>query len=125
MFDYITSVPIKHIRLTQYIYKLFFRYECHTFNFDFSLIQIFSAPSNMTLVYLFCFTTFFKFTFSKKFFFVKKTILEYFLLLQKNFFFNQKILLKTPYIQNVRDPTLIHYVFCTPYCRAHICFVFG
>ena len=25
-------------------FKLFFRYECHTFNFDFFLVEIFSAP---------------------------------------------------------------------------------
>ena len=36
--------------------------ECHTFNMIF-----FSAPANMAHVHLFCFTAFFKFTFSKNF----------------------------------------------------------
>ena len=37
------------------------------------LVDFFSVPSNMNLVHLFCFTTFFKFMFSKKFFFAKMT----------------------------------------------------
>ena len=78
--------------------------------FWFLLVEIFYAPSNVTLVHLFCFTTFFKFTFSKKVFFCEKDFLEFFLLLQF-FFVKQKISLKKTYILKVRDQTFLRLKF--------------
>ena len=77
-------------------FEPFFRYECHTFNFDFFFLKFFQRPLIWLLCIFFCITTFFKF--------VKKTFLEFFLKL-KFFFVRQKILLRISYMQKVRDPT--------------------
>ena len=65
----------------------------------------FSASSNMALVHLFCFTTFFKFTVSKKFFCEKDFFWIFIVIIF--LFVKQKILLKTPYMQKVRDTTFL------------------
>ena len=65
----------------------------------------FFAPTNMALVHLFCFTTFFKFTCSKQIFFCEKDFIR--ITAINSFFVIQKILLRTPCIQKVKDPTFL------------------
>ena len=91
--------------VSEVCFKLFFRYECHTFNLDF-FPEIFSAPANMALVHLFCFT-FSKFTLSRKVFILWKRLFGNFFYVLILFFVKQKILLRIPYIQKARDPTFL------------------
>ena len=79
--------------------RYFFKWMQHL-QFWFFFFLKFSAPSNMTLVHLFCFTTFFKFMFSKKFFFAKIAFLEF-------LFCKTKILTIAPLLSKSKGPNIL------------------
>ena len=85
-------------------FKLFFRYECNAFNLDFFCLKFCLLPLIWPLCIFFASQYFWNL--HRKFFFVKKTFWK-FVYCYNFFFVKQKILLRTPYKQKVRDPSFL------------------